>query len=914
MLQYRDKGYLTENLCTDLAILPVPGPALVIDIRSNTAHALPLVWNLATELEDLTTELELNHIPRWRFLASCINMLRISPLPPLMDLDSVRYFEIMAEEDKIQVVSEKQKLVDLMFERINRARASRSEAIEDTIDGRRAARAADLAHTAVRVFFLVDMINETSMRSATSYANLLLQRDKDYGDPKHTGRLKRLKIFAICVNADPVYRRREFAQQWAVKTDPRTVFDMLIFIQSYRDDDVPIKPDAQSHEMELILYTLLLVPPEQLDMDYFEEQDVTRHIMRTQEYEIPPTPCPIYMLGISSTEYSGRGGTRWLNYGLVEKIIEILQTPSKVEQGKILLHYGDDRKNWLNEWWSRLEAIALRVLPVLLPETRVLDTFQQQLNANPFQIQPSLSSTLSALDIHCQSISQLYEQIAQMLQQITDEEPSLLTHVLQKLFTEYREENTADRDEAYNYVLDLYSQATCFLATLFQNPAGALPRAARQLSELATHLAEREKLAQLPDVTRYRELFEKEVRRARQQLAGVFQTQHFIWRLLSGENKQHKQTREEALKKLHSLAQSHLAEVYTALIAQLGFTLLEQAGLYAPEGKTSQCIQHLRNLDIALDEARRRAAIQRKKASERLLAIIGSKQANTLQKTNGQLLNSRRDILPLQQIQYSYQTLYNHFTLQNDEHLKALGRCLLRQVGTQAANGRIHYASEPQDKMEQLQYVGTELVAALLLASAINYDLTHIQFLASCYLDLSAQRVQGQAELVEHITFLQQIVKEAILEQSLQTQEDFTYQVRPAYRFALKHFRSAEDILTTWVELQYTQDKYLRQALSPVSIITRLKGQHSDFEYELEDLQRRGKLLGHREQTQVAENDRFYLLLLAGPDEDEFAQALTSTRATHINRICLPDREKLIYLHIHRIASVYLSPYLLPGV
>jgi hypothetical protein len=905
-----DEADPAENLRADLAALPLPGPAIVIDVRSNTSHALPLVWDVAKELEDLTTESELNHVPRWRFLASCMSMLRISSLPPLTSLDSVRYFEIMTEEDKTQVVSEKQKLVDLVFERINSVRTNRSEAIEDSIDGRRAAEAADPAYAAVRVFFLVDMKNETSMRSATSYANLLLQRDKDYGDPEHTGRLKRLKTIAICVNADPAYRKREFAQQWVAKTDPLTIFAMLIFVQSYRDDDAPVKPDARNHEMELILYTLLLVSPEQLDTDHLEEQDVTRHIMRVQGHKVVPTPCPIYMLGISSTEYSGRGGICWLNYSLVETIIKILQDPSKVEQGKLLLHYGDDRKNWLDEWWSHLEAIAPRALPVLLPGATVLDAFQRQLTVNPFQAQPSLSLTLSTLGRYCQDISTLYEQTVQMLQQLTDEEPPLLTQVLQKFFIEYREENVAYKDEAYTHILNMYTQATCFLVTLFQNPAGVLPRAARQLSELATLLNEREKLAQLPDVTRYRELFEIEVKRVQQQLAGVFKTRHSIWQSLSGQNKQYEQVREEALKKLRTLAQSHLAEVRTALTAQLGFTLLEQAGLYSPDGKIGSCIQHIRKLDIALEKALERAVEQRKRAGERSLAIV----SNKLVDMQRQVLNSRRDILPFQQVQQSYQALNNHFTTQNDEHLKALGRCLLYQVGVQAANDRMHHAYELQDNLGQLQRVGTELVAAMLSASAIGFDLTHIQSLANRYLDLPAQSVRGQATLVEDIILLQQIVKEAILEQSLETQEEFTYQVRPMYRFALKHFRSAEDILATWVELQYVQDKHLMQILSPISITTRLKEQRVDFEYELEDLQRRGRLLGHREQAQLAEIDHFYLNFLPGPDGDEFAQVLNSTRITHIERIHFPDREKLIYLHVHRIRSELFNAYSSPGV
>src|SRR5438552_2411338 len=135
---YRDEAYPAENLRADLAALPLPGPALIIDVRSNTAHTLPLVWDVATEIEDLTTEVDLNQVPRWRSLAHCIDMLRISPLPPRTSLDAAPYFEIMTEEDKTQTVSKKQALVNLVFEHIDNLRIKHSRAIQDRIGGRRA--------------------------------------------------------------------------------------------------------------------------------------------------------------------------------------------------------------------------------------------------------------------------------------------------------------------------------------------------------------------------------------------------------------------------------------------------------------------------------------------------------------------------------------------------------------------------------------------------------------------------------------------------------------------------------------------------------------------------------------------------------------------------------------------------------
>src|SRR5438045_2852678 len=77
---YQGSGFWGGKQYQDLAELHLPGPAVVIDVRQGSDHDPPLIWNLAVELEDLTTEMRLNQVYRWRYLADCIDLVKLTPL------------------------------------------------------------------------------------------------------------------------------------------------------------------------------------------------------------------------------------------------------------------------------------------------------------------------------------------------------------------------------------------------------------------------------------------------------------------------------------------------------------------------------------------------------------------------------------------------------------------------------------------------------------------------------------------------------------------------------------------------------------------------------------------------------------------------------------------------------------------
>src|SRR5690348_6499522 len=99
MPSYKDEVYSVEHLREYMAALPLPNPAVVIDVRADITQPHAMVWDLATEIEDLTKEMYVQQVARWRYLANYINFLRINPLPPDRSLIETPHFDIMKRNE-----------------------------------------------------------------------------------------------------------------------------------------------------------------------------------------------------------------------------------------------------------------------------------------------------------------------------------------------------------------------------------------------------------------------------------------------------------------------------------------------------------------------------------------------------------------------------------------------------------------------------------------------------------------------------------------------------------------------------------------------------------------------------------------------------------------------------------------------
>lgn len=977
MASYKDEAFSTARLRERMADLPLPNPAVVIDVRADITQPYDLVWNLATEIEDLTKEMYQQQVKRWRYLANSIDFLRINPLPPDRSLMETPHFDVMKRNQETQSFAKKEDLAALIGrDYVDRVRNLRIQATQDTGetpgDYSGAGSAMDPARATVRVFFLVDLMNEASLRSAASYATLLKNRDRVLDK---MGRAQRVTITAICLNADPEYRKQLYeAQDSAVPLPaPLTIFDMAILIQSYRDDDAYIAREAQENEMELILYMLLLAPPEQLieNSTFSSERQIQQDMLRRSEKEFEPVPCPMYLLGISSLEYSGRWGARYLNYGLARKTLHILQDARDLEQGDLLLQRPDNKEDWLKEWWAELEDVADRASAPFMPERESLDTFQKQITAQPFEAGTPLLQSVSLFQLYRQRMQQHYKIITNALRGASDEQYTQVAAALAKLAQERTtKKGFFTEDPAAEEILVLLEEAEHIPVTLFRGAAGALPRARYQLTELAARIGTLERLARKPvEFARFSEEFETQTNQVQQEFARMFQTWKLpifgrvlrstvllaltfmaaaillflilaqiplafspvtrplflgisplfivlllalllgLWFSLQASRQRKRRKRAGMMHVLASLASTHATQIRAAFRARLGLLILEQAGIYKPDGEMCRYMQHLQTLEKQLDASRERALLQQQRAYERLYLTLGNEQIGMAKEMPWMVLNSRRDILHWKQFVQKLQEV-SKLLSEEDEFFSALARELLFLIGTQnrpaeralsAKGGR----GDGKDDHWQFHLVGTELVAVMILANTLGYSLEYVQSVIDRYLALQVE--PGEADevpmLTEHILALQEDLKDAMLEETLRDNIDNRYQRHLFYLARSNNSGTVEEKLGDWIEFQYLQDEDTRQLLRPISITARLKAFRVPPARILEDLENRCKLLGYREQAEGSDAERFYFLLTPEPISKEFAEELNSMRASYIQRLSFPDREKLVYVQAHRMHS-----------
>src|SRR5437899_2834421 len=76
-MSFYDSDTGQEGRFRALAALPLPEAAVVVDVRHADLHAAPLLEYLIADIGDLATEMRLHQVPRWRFLAECIDVLRV---------------------------------------------------------------------------------------------------------------------------------------------------------------------------------------------------------------------------------------------------------------------------------------------------------------------------------------------------------------------------------------------------------------------------------------------------------------------------------------------------------------------------------------------------------------------------------------------------------------------------------------------------------------------------------------------------------------------------------------------------------------------------------------------------------------------------------------------------------------------
>src|SRR5438067_5213293 len=118
------------GLYSELAALPLPGAAVVIDVRQDTDARL--IRYIATEVRDLAREMRLHQVLQWRFLENCIGFLKLDIAGPEAIPSLMSSFVIHIDNDKILPLAGKNDLTRYIGQNLlNPIRNSRIKAIND---------------------------------------------------------------------------------------------------------------------------------------------------------------------------------------------------------------------------------------------------------------------------------------------------------------------------------------------------------------------------------------------------------------------------------------------------------------------------------------------------------------------------------------------------------------------------------------------------------------------------------------------------------------------------------------------------------------------------------------------------------------------------------------------------------------
>ncbi len=913
MSLYQGSGFWGGKQYQDLTELHLPSPAVVIDVRWGNDHDPPLIWNLAIELEDLSTEMKLNQVYRWRHLIDCIDLLKLSPMKS--DASPVERTDFVLTTRTGQIKSlhgARQLIEELGREHLDRVRNNRVGASRDrsrdTMNQRLGL--GDPEQSTVRVFFLADAEDTDSLVSAATYAKWLKQWYHEYEDAGRSGRDKRVSALAICMNADPHRHHPHYlAKYLSQEQGPRWALDTVILLHKYGNDEAYIGGDIQSYQVELILYALLLRSLESLiesDQEMVDVQTLSSYVYSGALQNQPVIPWTIYMMGISSLEYSARWGSRWLDYGLVAKITHLMRESGDVDReselGLLQKNVQEAMRNWLQEVRELIPAFA-----AIIPELQVLDDLERYLASSPFKGKRS-SSLTQDLNVFIDNILQLYRGHGQTLES-SIQHAHLIPWQIKSDYMQTSLDTLGEsslESDLYQRLLALQAEAVHLPASRLHRARGMLNRSLQQIAELNKAIAEIHETAENPP--NLEECYSQFKKQAEQELAHLQRTANTQrWPL---GDKLLQQSKESA-RKLSTIARSHLDQVRAAITARVALTLLQEVGLYNPEGKLCLYHRRLKLLDEAMKKAERQALLQHQRAYERLNVSLSQRQLGISQSTTWLSLNSRKDLLNWVQLVEFFEQLSNNLETEPTS-LNMLISCLLLLMGgekpmiiAQQFLGKLKeeqqqfFKTNEFEKM-RLHVLSTVLVAILLLFDIVNPDIAAIEPLLDTYFDLRDRSTDEPSLLENNFFALQHIIREMKATHSNLLSKNNLHLLS---NFALRQDQPLELILAAWVNNQYAGDPLLVQTLDDRGILVRLEENKIKSEETLDDLRERNRLLGYRDD--MAGQDRFFLLLGPGEASDRFLTELNLQHSSQIRAARFPDPEKLIYLHIHRIRQVF---------
>lgn len=956
-----------------LATLPLPEAAVVIDARQSDRYDAPLLEYLTADIGDLTAEMRLHQIPRWRHLAACIDIVHIDAIPPVEILFESTDFIITTHSGKQIPIQGRDDLAKFLGrDYLDRVRNHRIRAIQDSGTDTANLRldVADPERPTVRVLFLTDMEEPESLTRAATYAQWLKEWNELTHGVRRFTRDECLQTTIVCLQADVVSYSEVLLS--TVGQLPDTAIDTVILLQTYSDDEAYIGGDIQIYQAELILYTLLLRWPEVLRKTIDDPYTLRAHMVS----EATMLPWPTYTLGIAAMEYSARWAMRWLDYSLTTKLLESIRDTQKAEQEHLLISTNIGK--WLNNWWQKIKEIVPEAMTGVVDDLEVFDNMQRRLSSSAFP-RSAPCSALWALDTFRQQVSELYLGTSgSSLQRALESAPLLLDQfkwAYNQRHVQQQEENWQDEaDASYKQLVDQYTWLRQFLSLHFQGAGGTFPRAAHQLAALNEAISSIRMVEQHPpDVQAYKEEFEQQVEMARDELARAMK----LWRLpllgkrlrstvisllvvivlgatllfavdwqsligsilphvlsdtaffflrLSGESSTienittisvkallilvlivgewfylARRTRflrrecQRIYRDLRQTVQGHCANIGTVIAARVALALLQWAELYEPGEKVSPYERRLQTFEAVLKTGYEQAARQKALADTHLRRVLDQQQNGALQDYQWLGLNNRKGVLTWQQLEDVFLQLWNDLQ-SNNAAWSLLSEMLLRQLGTESPTELLQDILNKQQIAQNngevhFQVVSTLLTTLLLSSAIIRPQITEVLPLLNQYIALKELSVQESSAGGSNALDLASIVKGALLERNagLSIQQDVP----------------TASLLAAWIGRQRHNNPQLAQLFEVNDVLDRL-AEKASFSQVLNALRAQSKLLGYPDE--IDGEDAFYLFIAPGETGRVFMHSSNVRQDTQVHPELFPDREKLVYLHVHRIRQFLPGP------
>jgi hypothetical protein len=716
------------------------------------------------------------------------------------------------------------------------------------------------------------------------------------------------------MNADPhVHHAYALAESLNYASPDHPALDAVILLHTYSDDEAYIGGDIQSYQVEQILYTLLLISLESLsgsEQSVLGDQDLIPYTSEdAYTYQMPLLPWPIFMIGISSLEYSARWAGRWLDYGLVATIIDVMRAAEEVDAEDILDDLRKDVREKFDKWLQKVRRIVCEELIEAVANLQVFKELEYTLATSPFHGKKG-SDSEHELGVFCQNIRRLYLNTGygstlESSMKSAELIPRQLERASMRMVqSQGDEEKVSLTYNLYQQLHELQSEVAKLPALLFQYVRGMLPRVSRQLSALVEMVNEvRETAESAPDLRKCLEQFNRVAERELLQLQRATNDQRWPF---SG---QITQLRKDSYSKLKDLVRDHMLQTRDVIVARIALVLLEKAGFYnskGKEGKIDLFREKVRTIDSALKEAQKRAQLQKQRAYKRLNVSLSQTQVGISQTPLRLSLNNRRDRLDWTQVVESFEI--HSKRLDESPHLELLMRWLLRLLGgekpldiTQQYLNDLKTADPgafrtDEQKQHELHAYSSMLVAVLILFATVGFDIVSIQNLLDKYTHLKRSAFDEPLTLETDIIGLQSIIREAKATRNAIGNKS---QKQIFSGLASLQGRTLEIIIAAWVHNLYSEDPQLTQVLAQRGILARLEENQISPVQAIKDLQARNRLLGYRDDA--AGSDLYYLLLAPGEASKDFLKEAAHIHFVHIQSIRFPDPEKLIYLHVHRV-------------